>query len=239
MSATIIKPIMSLYGTYVMGIKMNMKVYKIIFFIIFFSQVFTSRGQKALNEGSLIYNISVETGSAEPKMADMLDGATTTVYLKGNMSRTEMVSGLGSEATIYNATTGSGVILKDYSGQKLMITLTAQDWDKNNKKYEGITFENTGENIVIEGFNCRKAVAKLKDGSTFTVYYTTDVSLGNKNYDYQFKTLPGLAVQYEMQTGKMKFKFTLSKITYDPVPAVKFEIPKSGYRVLTYDETKK
>ena len=209
-------------------------LFSVCSFLVLFAQA-----QKTLDEGSLIYNISVETGSAEPKMADMLDGATTTVYLKGNMSRTEMVSGLGSEATIHNATTGSGVILKDYSGQKLMITLTPQDWEKNNKKYDGITFENSGETSVIEGFNCHKAIAKLKDGSTFTVYYTTDVSLSNKNYDYQFKTLPGLAVQYEMQSGKMKFKFTLSKINYDNVPAAKFEIPKSGYRILNYDETKK
>jgi GLPGLI family protein len=194
--------------------------------------------QKNLSEGSIIYNISVETGSAQPKMADMLDGATTTVYLKGNQSRTEMISGLGSEATIYNATTDNGVILKDYSGQKLMITLTPQDWKKNNQKYDGITFENTGETADIAGFNCQKAIAKLKDGSTFTVYYTKDVNVTNKEYDYQFKTLPGLAVQYEMQNGKMKFKFTLAKINYSSVPASKFEIPKTGYRILTYEEAK-
>ncbi len=215
-----------------------MKLYRTIFFAVCVMCAFSSQAQKSLSEGSLVYTISVETGSAEPKMADMLDGATTTVYLKGNMSRTEMISGLGSEATIHNAATGNGVILKEYSGQKLMITLTPQDWQKNNKKYEGITFENTGETSTIDGFNCQKAVAKLKDGSTFTVYYTTDVTLPNKNYDYQFKTLPGLPVQYEMQSSKMNFKFTLSKINYDNVPASKFEIPKSGYRIMTYDETK-
>ena len=215
---------------------------KLTFTILLFAGIFTvlnSNAQKNLSEGSLVYNLSVETGSTQPKMADMLDGATTTVYLKGNESRTEMVSGLGSEATIFNATTGNGVILKDYSSQKLMITLTPDEWKTNNKKYEGITFENTGENTVIAGFNCKKAIAKLKDGSTFTVYYTTDINVINKSYDYQFKTLPGLAVQYEMQTGKMKFKFTLAKINYSLVPASKFEIPKSGYRVLTYGETKK
>jgi len=216
-----------------------MKFYKTILLFTCLFICLVSKAQKTLTEGSLIYNISVETGSAEPKMADMLDGATTTVYLKGNQSRTEMISGLGSEATIYNVATGNGVILKDYSGQKLMITLTPQEWEKNNKKYEGITFENTGESMDIAGFSCRKAIAKLKDGSTFTVYYTTDVSVSNKNYDYQFKTLPGLAVQYEMQNGKMKFKFTLSKIDYSGVAATKFEIPKSGYRVLSYEETKK
>jgi len=215
-----------------------MKIFQFILLIFGAFSSVESFSQKNLSEGSLVYNISVETGSTQPKMADMLDGATTTVYLKGNQSRTEMVSGLGSEATIYNATTGSGVILKDYSAQKLMITLTPEDWSKNNKKYDGITFENTGETAVIDGFDCKKAIAKLKDGSSFTVYYTTDVNVANKDYDYQFKTLPGLAVQYEMQSGKMKFKFTLSKINYSLVPASKFEIPKSGYRVLTYEETK-
>ena len=214
-----------------------MKFYKTILFIAGLFLALGSYGQKNLTEGSLVYNISIETGSAEPKMADMLDGAVTTVYLKGSLSRTEMISGLGSEATIHNSATGGGIILKDYSGQKLMITLTPQDWEINNKKYDGITFQNTGETTDISGFFCHKAIAKLKDGSTFTVYYTTDVNVTNKDYDYQFKTLPGLAVQYEMQKGNMKFKFTLAKINYSIVSSVKFEIPKSGYRVLTYEET--
>ena len=119
-----------------------------------------------------------------------------------------------------------------------MITLSKEDWIANNKKYEGITFENTSETTVISGFNCRKAIAKLKNGTQFTVYYTTDVDVANKAYDSQFKTLPGLAVQYEMQSGKMKFKFVLSKIDYEAVPPSKFEIPKSGFRVMTYGETK-
>jgi GLPGLI family protein len=216
-----------------------MKLYYAILLIFSVLISADSSAQKNLSEGSLVYNISVETGSTQPRMADMLDGATTTVYLKGSQSRTEMVSGLGSEATIYNATTGNGVILKDYSAQKLMITLTPEDWNKNNKKYDGITFETTVGTAVIAGFNCKKAIAKLKDGSSFTVYYTTDINVTNKDYDYQFKTLLGLAVQYEMQSGKMTFKFTLAKINYSLVPSSKFEIPKSGYRVLTYEETKK
>ncbi len=150
-----------------------------------------------------------------------------------------MISGLGREATIHNASTGEGVILKDYSDQKLMITLTPKDWEKNNQKYNGITFEKTSDTAIIAGFNCYKAMAKLKDGTSFIVYYTPDINIANKDYDYQFRTLPGLAVQYEMQTGKMKFKFTLASINYADVHESLFEIPKSGYRVLTYEEAKK
>lgn len=218
--------------------KFSMKFNVSVLFLFCLFSGFSSNGQKVLTEGTLVYNMSVESGVGEPKMADMFDGATTTIYLKGNQSRSELVSSLGSEATLYNASTGTGVILKDYSGQKLMITLTSLNWEENNKKYEGITFENTGDVATISGFNCKKAIAKLKNGTSFIVFYTTDVSVSNKSYDAQFKTLPGLAVQYEMQTGKMKFKFTLSKINYGNVPSSKFEIPKSGYRVLSYEETK-
>ncbi len=52
-----------------------MKFYKYILFIACSFLVLFTQAQKTLNEGTLIYNISVETGSAEPKMADMLDSA--------------------------------------------------------------------------------------------------------------------------------------------------------------------
>ena len=212
---------------------------KIIISFFFSFLAYASIAQKTLSEGSMVYNISVQTGSKEPKMADMLDGATTTVYIKGSQSRTELLSGLGNEATIHDAKSGTGVILKNYSGQKLMITLNESDWKNKNRKYEGITFENTNETAVIAGYNCKKAIAKLSNGTSFVVYYTPDLTVANKDYDYQFKTLPGLPLQYEWQSGKTIFKYTLSKINFDPVSPSKFEIPKSGYRVLTYEETQK
>lgn len=198
-----------------------------------------SQAQKKMNEGTIIYNMSVETGSGEPKMADMLDGATTTVYIKGNLSKVELVSGLGKEATIYNASSKNGAILKDYSGQKLMYLLNDQDWKNRSNKYSGITFENTGETKNISGYNCKKAVAKLKNGTTFIVYYTSEVVIANKSYDPQFETLPGLPIQYEMESGSMKFKFTLASISFDAVPASILEIPKSGYRLMPYENSKK
>ena len=216
-----------------------MKVLKIGYLVLLCLNPFISNGQKVISEGTLVYNISIQTGSNEPKMADMLDGATTTIYIKGSQSRSELVSGLGSEVTIYDSKKGSGVILKDYSGQKLMISLTSEDWNKKNSKYEGITFETTNETMEIAGYNCKKAIARLRDGSSFVVYYTSELEMADKNYDTQFKNLPGLALQYEWQSGKMKFKYTLSKINFDPVAASKFDIPKSGYRVMTYPETRK
>src|SRR6476661_995320 len=111
-----------------------MKFFKTGFVAILLFTCIGASAQKVISEGTLLYNISIQTGSSEPRMADMLDGATTTIYIKGNQSRSELISGLGSEVTIYDSRKGTGVILKDYSGQKLMITLTRDDWDKKNNK---------------------------------------------------------------------------------------------------------
>jgi GLPGLI family protein len=205
---------------------------------MFFCGIF-SFAQKTLSEGTIVYTISIQTGNSKPQMADALDGATTTVYLKGGLSRTDMVSSLGNESTIYNSQTGEAVILKEYSSQKLMITLTKNDWETKNKNYEGVSFTIGTETKTIAGFNCKKATAKLEDGSTIIVYYTPDLTVINKEYDQTFKNLPGLAMQYEFQSGTLKFKYVVTKLDFDPVPLAKFDFPRSGYRVITYDDNQK
>lgn len=192
--------------------------------------------QKTLSEGTIIYDVTVNTGNKEPQMADALDGAMTTIYLKGAKSRTDMVSALGSETNIHDAKTGSAIILKEYSSQKLMITLTKENWEAKNKAYKDVAFEFSTDTKNIAGYECKKAIAKMANGKTFVVYYSPDVIVANKDYNNTFSNLPGLAMEYEIEAGKTKIKYSLSKIDFGVVPASKFDTPKSGYRVMTYEE---
>ncbi|MGN6419127.1 MAG: hypothetical protein ACTHMC_16635 [Pseudobacter sp.] len=197
------------------------------------------QAQKKISELTMVYDASVSTGSADPKIADAFDGATTTVYIKGNMSRSEMVSALFSSTTIHDSKTGSAVVLREVSGQKLLIRMTAQNWAEKNKRYNGITFTNTSETKTIAGYKCTKATASLTDGTVFTVYYTSDIIPENRDYDYQFRNLNGLPLEYELVQGKLTIKYTVSSINMNPVPVSKFDLPKSGYREMTYEESKK
>jgi len=194
------------------------------------------QAQRNIAEATITYDMVIQTGSNAPQKGDALTGASTTVYLKGNNSRTDMVSSLGKEITIFNSKTDNAVILKEFSGQRLMITLNKENWKSKNKMYSNIKFELTNEFKVIAGYNTRKAVAKMPDGKTFEVYYAPDLVPANKDYDATFSNLPGLAIEYEIESGKMKFKYTLSKINYDPVQLSLFDFPTSGYRVMTYEE---
>jgi GLPGLI family protein len=201
--------------------------------------VLQGRAQKKVAELTLVYDASISSGDNQPKLADAFDGATTTVYIKGTLSRSEMVSALASFTAIHDSKTGNAVVLQEISGQKLLIRMTGDNWKEKNKRYDGIKFTNTSETKTIAGYKCSKAVASMKDGSSFTVFYTKEIMPENSEYNLQFKNLDGLPLEYELVQGNLKIKYTVSKINMNPVPASKFDIPKTGYRELTYEESRK
>lgn len=210
-------------------------------YILFLALVltgFTALAQKKFSEGTIHYDIVINTGTEKPQAADFFDGATSTVYLKGLRSRTEMVSSLGTQATIIDGIKNNIVILKEYGDQKYMIQLTPANWKEINKKYDGVTFTYQNDTKNIVGYNCKKAVGKLSDGTTFTVWYTPDLLPESKNFQAVNASLPGLAMEYETSMGNLNVTYTVSKISFSPVPAVKFDLPRSGFRVMTYEESK-
>lgn len=217
-----------------------MKILKcfLLVFVTGFSAL-TGMAQKKVSEITLVYDAVISTGDNQPKMADAFDGSTTTIFISGAMSRSEMVSALSSSTTIHDGKTGSAVILQEISGQKILIRMTGDNWRDKNKRYENIQFSNTGETKMIAGYKCEKAIAKMKDGSVFTVFYTKDIILENADYNIQFKNLEGLPLEYELSQGSLKIKHVVSKINMNPVPASKFDIPKNGYREMTYEESRK
>ena len=194
------------------------------------------KAQKQFSEGTLQYDISIVSSGNEAPLTNSLNGATLIVYVKPSISRTEMKSSLGTETTVYDNRSGTGFILKEYSGQKLMISMNAANWAEKNRLYENLNFNISEETITINNNKCKKAVATLPDGKIFTVYYNPDIIISNKKFNNSFAQLPGLPVQYELQSGNLNFKYLLSKISYDIIVQSKFEAPKSGYRVMTYDE---
>ena len=203
-----------------------------------FAAFVSANAQRNIAEATLVYDMVIQNGN-NTQAGDALVSATTTVYLKGNNSRTDMASKLGKEVTIFNSKTDNAVILKEFSGQKLMITLTNENWIAKNKTYSNIKFELTNETKTIAGYNTKKAIARMADGKSFEVYYTPELVPANKEYDLTFSGLPGLAIQYEIESGKMKFKYTLAKINYEAVQVSFFDFPTSGYRVMTYEENQK
>ena len=204
--------------------------------------------RKTVAELTLVYDYSAGTtdaggsGSGAAGSGGTAAGtanAVHTIYIKGNMSRSEMTNSLFSSTTIFDGNTGFGVILKEVSGQKLLIRMNPDNWSERNQQYDGIVFTNTNETKDIAGYSCIKAAGQIRNGTTITVWYTRNLVPETREYDPIFRTLDGLPLEYELTKGNVKIHYRVSSISFNPVPASKFDIPSSGFREMNYEESKK
>jgi GLPGLI family protein len=150
-----------------------------------------------------------------------------------------VTSPLFYSAAIYDANTGFGVILREVNGQKLLIRMSPDNWTERNRVYDGILFRNTSETREIAGYKCIKAIAQMKSGVVMTVYYTRDIVPENRTYDPVFRNLDGLPLEYELTNANTRIRYRISRVNLNPVPGSKFDIPGSGYREMSYEESKR
>ena len=114
--------------------------------------------------------------------------------------------------------------------------MNKENWLQKNQRNDNLEFNISAETTEINGYSCKKATALTADGKTLTVYFTPGITIVNTQYNNAFKQLPGLPVQYEMQSGNLSFKYSLKKVTEQPVETSKFDAPKSGYRIMSFEE---
>lgn len=210
------------------------KISLIIPFLLFVGLSINAQEPKQINECVITYEVVVLDSKAEQQVIKSMNGSVKTLYLKGTRSRTDLETSGFKQTTLYDSKNDSTVILREIGANKYISYLNGNQRKEKNKKYNNIEFTNTDERKIILGYDCKKVIAKLADGTTYTVYYTPNVIVSNSDYEYQFKNLAGLVLEYESETddGKSKVKYVANKILFNPIPNVKFEIPKSGYRVL-------
>jgi GLPGLI family protein len=195
-------------------------------------------GTRRLSEATITYAVSIRTANAEPRAADLMDGAENVVYLKGNLSRSDLTSALGRQSTIVDAKTGAATVIKEYGEQRYLINLTPAEWKSSNQAYDSVRYQFTGITKTIAGYTCEQAIGTWGDGNTYTVFFTKALQPVNHEFQYLNRNLPGLAMEYQAKLGKSELTYTAVSIRFDPVPHQQFELPTSGYRVMTYLESK-
>ena len=204
------------------------------FLLIFFFAATTAFAQKRFSEGTVSFAVATFLNGEK-----LPDEARSVQMIKGGHFRNDMTSAIGKSITIYDTREGKGAIISEFGSQRILIPLSRENWEDKNVKFQGVEYLFTNETRELIGFKCNKATATLKDGTLVEVYYTKEISTERPEVDVQFGTLPGIALQYAYTKGNMQVSYTANAISFDPVPVQKFDIPSSGYRVLSYEESKK
>ncbi|MCW3079140.1 DUF4412 domain-containing protein [Segetibacter sp.] len=189
---------------------------------------------KIISDCTVNFDVTVQDAKVAASALKTMSGTTKIVYIKGARSRSDLETPNFKQTMIYDSKNDSTIILRELGNTKYISYLDGNKRKEKNKKYEGIKFTKTNEKKTILGYDCSKVIATLADGSAYDVYYTSAIVPSTTEYEYQFRDLPGFVLEYEaeFEQGKTKVTFTASKISLVPVPVAKFDVPKSGYRVL-------
>lgn len=162
--------------------------------LVFFGAVSSAFSQtRVVAECTVTYAIKVNNEDAFDKDAlALLKQSVKTVYIKGNHSRSDLISPSFSQSFIYNKASGDAAILREIGANKFLTKMNAVEWAKQNDKFSDLTIQYTDERKVILGYDCKKAIIQLKDGSTFSVFYAANIVPSVKEFEYQFKEIPCL-----------------------------------------------
>ena len=68
------------------------------------------------------------------------------------------------------------------------------------------------------------------------MYYDPSIVVVNKQYNNAFSQLAGLPIQYELSSGNLIFKYSLVSTNMDITTTGKFDAPKAGFRIMSYEE---
>jgi GLPGLI family protein len=196
------------------------------------------KAQRTISEATITYYITLQEEGDSAYQA-LFKGATHTCYIKGPNSRLDLQTSLGKQTTIIQGKTGNVVLLKEYGSQHYMIRLTPIQWEEENINFNNSQLALLPDTTTILGYPCQKAIVTTKDGTSFAVWYTKAIVPAYREFQQMGKTLPGLMMEYETQLGSLKVRYRISQLSMNPVPLALFDIPNKGYRVLSYEESKK
>jgi len=191
--------------------------------------------QHYVSDAKIVYKL--ELPPEQLQMDAMLEGSTLTQYMRGHLSRIDMNLNVVHYTYLINSKEQSLVTLIDNHVDKYLIRSGKEEYEKELKQYAGTQFKDETGTKELVGHTCKKAIGTTPDGKTFEVYYAPDLIPENKHYNRRFVNLKGIPLQFEIitRTGA-KMMVTATSLDLHPVPSSMFEVPVSGYKVISKEE---
>jgi GLPGLI family protein len=197
----------------------------------------TQGGNDSKFEGVVTYTISAD--GADDQTAAMMQNATTTIFIKGDMKKSVTHTGMMTQIAITDMKKPDDpIVLLDIMGNKYQLKQDAskkQDDTKPDIKY-------TDETKTIAGYVCHKAVATITDkgGDHYTsnIYYTTELPYDEEHG--KIKGLKGFPLEFNMKQPGMggppiMITASATSVIKKAVPDSVFKVP-AGYQLMTGEE---
>ncbi len=186
-------------------------------------------------KGVINYNVTYPDAKMEASQLAMLP-KSMKVSLNGNKARIDINMPSMSQILLLDSDQKTTTVLIEMMGKKIAM--------KPNKKNDAAHAKEpivvmTSETKEIAGFVCKKAEINFGDekskGSPIIVYFTDAIGNNKIFYDNEYRTLPGIPMEFQYKMQGMSMLLTASSVEKGKVSNRDFEVP-SDYKEMTPDE---
>jgi hypothetical protein len=207
---------------------------KFIHAILLLTLTYSVSAQTILSEASMVYEVkSVSKNNPTPRGTFQQH-----IWIKGHLSKSVFMSPSGRETVIYDARAKSGVILKEYAGQKILIELGEADWNDYQRSEKMLDFKQEKEQIKLGDYQCRMAVG-THENLNLSVWYTPNFKIAHAEFGLYYPALDGLPVQIHTCQQQDCLHYELKSLQTESIPSSVFEYNRKDYRVIQYKDAVK
>lgn len=192
--------------------------------------------QSPIKEGTAKYKIDYDLDADGQEMKAMLP-TDMTMYFKGDKFVVETTGGMMDQKAITDSKKQETVLLMDMMGNKIAMKITKEDIEKQKNKNGKPKIEITSETKKIAGYDCKKAIAKMDDGTSVEIWFTKDIPVNN-SFKEGYEGIDGMMMEYSVPQKMFTMKMTCTEVKSDKVDDKIFEIP-SDYKMMTQEELMK
>jgi len=205
---------------------MNRKFLTIALGLALTATVMTASAQKKYTEGVATYAMKVNGQEVETK-----------TYFRGDSSYALTQQGPATIKVLSNTKGDYLAILVDVpvASMKKAAVATPAEIEQAQSMEPKFTFTPGTETKVINGFNCKKVMAKDDKGKEYEAWVTNDVTAPSNGMTKYFASAGGFPVQFTTTQMGQSVNVTLKSMADAKVPAGAFSIPIDYERITLTD----
>lgn len=213
--------------------------FKVIIALVFASVALSAYKPTAITAGKIEYDIEVVESELSYLEEMMVGMATVSISFKDEAVRTDFNVTMASTTIIHDGASKQGLMLMSnpITGNKAV----KLDKDVDSRDAKGkYKLEYLSETKKIAGYDCKKAIATLEDGTKLNIFYTDKISPKNRSTKYTFEDLKGFPLEMEVKQDRMVVKLTALKVdTKSPASNLFSLAVPDDYELTTMEELEK
>ncbi len=188
-------------------------------------------------EGKVEYDITYIKNHLEGFSAYMLPKKMTLEFSpRYTVNTIENMLGLISIKNISDLKFDTVTTAFKYSNHKYFYTSKPKEYPCCFEILERPEVELLNDSTIIAGVYCKKAKVSFPSlNESHYVYYTDVINASIINKNTAYEDIPGILMDFQMEMGNLKMKFTASKLEFKDIENTEFKIP-NGFERITRNE---